>query len=116
MKHVHYAEVQSEPVELAGAERCRVRWLISEADGAPNFYMRRFELEPGGCTPRHSHPWEHEIYVLAGEGSVECEGAAEAFRAGDVVFLPAGEEHCFVADAGEPAAFLCIIPKEGKKD
>ena len=32
--------------------------------------MREFELDPGGHTPQHFHPYEHEIYVLEGEGAI----------------------------------------------
>ncbi len=113
MKHVHYDEVESQPVEVPGAEKCRIRWLIAEPDGAPNFYMRRFDLEPGGRTPKHTHAWEHEVYVLEGEGTVLGNGRENAFRAGDVVFVPPEEEHFFAADRGQAVAFLCLIPREG---
>jgi len=114
MKHVHYKEVKAQKATEAGAEGCRVRWLISDEDGAPNFYMRRFELEPDGRTPRHTHPWEHEVYVLEGEGTLLCKGGGEPFRAGDVVYIPPGEAHSFTAGPKAPVAFLCMIPKEGK--
>ena len=114
MKHVHYKEVKDLKATEAGAEGCRVRWLISDKDGAPNFYMRRFELEPGGRTPRHAHPWEHEVYVLEGEGTLLCKGGEELFRPGDVVYIPPGEAHSFTAGPKAPVAFLCLIPKEGK--
>ena len=111
MKHVHYAEVEAAAVTESGAEGVRVRWLIAEQDGAPNFYMRRFELEPGGQTPHHTHPWEHEVYVLEGKGTVFGPDGAEAFRPGDVVYVPPGEEHHFEANRGRPAAFLCLVPR-----
>jgi len=114
MKHVHYEEVENKAVEVAGAEGVHVRWLIAEEDGAPNFYMRRFELAPGGMTPRHTHFWEHEVYVLEGEGTVFCNGAEEAFRPGDVVYVAPDEEHNFIAGPDGRVAFLCLIPKEGK--
>lgn len=115
MKHVHYDQVQSEEVDVAGAEGVRVRWLISPDDGAPNFYMRRFELAAGGRTPRHTHPWEHEVYILEGRGTVLGEDGERPLRPGDVVYVPPGEEHCFLADQGEPAAFLCLVPRKASK-
>ncbi len=111
VKHVHYDEVESKQAKEAGAEGVEVRWLISEDDGAPHFYMRRFELVPGGRTPRHTHPWEHEVYILEGEGTLYCEGAERPFRPHDVVYIAAQEEHCFLADRGIPVAFLCLIPR-----
>ena len=70
MKIKHNAEVPLNDVTMEGAAGCKVRWLVGEADAAPNFAMRQFELEPGGHTPRHFHPYEHEIFVLEGEGVI----------------------------------------------
>ena len=112
MKHQHYKEVEAEQVEEEGAEKARVRWLISAQDGAPNFSMRRFEVEPGGRTPLHTHTWEHEVYVLEGEGTVSCDGCYNRFRAGDFAYIAPGEEHSFMADAGASVSFLCLIPHE----
>jgi quercetin dioxygenase-like cupin family protein len=110
MKHVHYDEVEPKPVSEAGAQGVRVRWLISAEDGAPNFYMRRFELAPGGSTPRHAHGWEHEVYILEGDGSVFHEGREHPFCPGDVIYVPPEEEHAFRAGKGS-VALLCLIPK-----
>lgn len=114
MKHVHYDEVESAEVNVPGAEGVAVRWLISPEDGAANFYMRRFELAPGGRTPRHTHSWEHEVYILEGEGTVFGSGRESRFRAGDVIYVSPNEEHYFAADSRGPAAFLCLVPKEAK--
>jgi quercetin dioxygenase-like cupin family protein len=109
MKHVHYEEVEAQDVDHPGARDATVRWLISADDGAPHFSMRRFELAPGGNTPRHVHDWEHEVYVLEGEGTVFGGGAERPFRPGDTVYIPPGEEHSFTAGQ-RPVAFLCLIP------
>jgi len=110
MKHVRYDQVELQDVEAEGAEGVRVRWLIAPQDGAPNFFMRRFELAPGGHTPRHTHEWEHEVYILEGDGVVLEGDAEKPFAAGDALFVPGGVEHFFRAgEAG--AAFLCLVPK-----
>ena len=114
MKHVHYDQVELQEVNSPGAKKVSVRWLISQEDEAPNFYMRRFELAPGGCTPRHVHEWEHEVYILEGSGTVFSGGVEEAFRAGDVIYVPPREEHFFAAGAAGSVAFLCLVPKEGQ--
>ena len=51
-------------------EKTHVRWLITKEMGAPNFVMRLFEMEPNGYSPLHAHAWEHEVFVLEGEGIV----------------------------------------------
>ena len=70
MRIKHTEEAPQSDVLMEGAAGCRVRWLLGEGDRTPNFAMREFELEPGGHTPHHFHPYEHEIYVLAGEGAI----------------------------------------------
>jgi len=113
MKTTHFEQVEIQPVDMEGANGCRVRWLIGEADGAPNFAMRQFEVVAGGHTPRHAHPYEHEVFVLEGEGVV-CEGDVEhPLRQGDVVFVEPDEIHQFRNTSDAPMKFLCLIPNAG---
>ena len=63
MKVNHYQQVESQAVEMDGAEGCRVRWLIGEKDKAPNFAMRRFIMGRGGGMPLHTNTVEHEQYA-----------------------------------------------------
>ena len=87
------------------------RVLIGPEQGAPNFIMRLFTLVEGGFSPYHAHPWEHEVFVLSGEGIVkECDGETPV-SAGDFIFVPPNEEHQFQSSGKEPFEFLCIIPK-----
>jgi quercetin dioxygenase-like cupin family protein len=110
MKVQNYQQVPSQPVEMQGAEGCAVRWLVGQSDGAPNFAMRQFEVSPGGHTPRHSHPYEHEVFVLEGSGTV-LEGDTEhPLHAGDVVFVRPDEVHQFRNTGQAPLKFLCLIP------
>lgn len=110
MKVVHYQQIASAPVEMDGAVGCRIRCLIGEADQAPSFTMRQFEVAPGGHTPKHAHAYEHEVFVLDGTGVV-LEGDQEhALRPGSVVFVPPGAMHQFRNTGGEPLVFLCLIP------
>ena len=66
----HYEQTEQQPVTMEGSRGCRVRWLVGEKERAPNFAMRQFEVAVNGHTPRHSHPYEHEVFVLEGEGVV----------------------------------------------
>jgi len=112
LKLVHFSEVPAAPVAEEGAEGVSVRWVIGEDDGAPNFAMRVFEVKPGGHTPRHSHPWEHEVFVLAGEGVLFCAGREHQFREGDVIFVPQNEEHQFLNRSADTLRFICVVPRE----
>jgi quercetin dioxygenase-like cupin family protein len=110
MKIAEAIAVEARPVTMEGSKDCMVRWLIGKEDGAENFAMRQFVVEPGGYTPRHSHPYEHEIFVLEGTG-VAVEGdRAHAVKAGDVIFVPSEEIHQFRNTGSAPLKFLCLIP------
>jgi len=107
---VNINSVSDETVTEEGAKGARIKWLISEKDGAPNFLMRHFTVEPGGFTPFHSHDWEHEVYILEGQGRVRYEDREEEIRPGDAVLIPPGKQHQFRAGS-VTLKFLCLVPK-----
>ncbi len=106
------ADVTQNDVEMEGAEKVRIRWLIAEEDGAPNFAMREFCVAPGGHTPYHAHDWEHEVYVIAGTGMVVGENGENPLEPGTVVFIPGGEMHNFRNTGDEALRFLCLVPHQ----
>ena len=110
-----YQTVPAE-TEAEGAKGVRVRWLITEKNGAPNFAMRHFEIEPGGYSPLHDHPWEHEVYILEGEGTIKSKEGSFPVTMGDVIFIAPNEKHQFNNDGNETLKFLCMIPKIPEKD
>jgi quercetin dioxygenase-like cupin family protein len=110
MKKVHYRAVPPDPVGEEGASGLTVRWVISQEDGAPNFSMRVFEIEPGGYSPFHSHPWEHEVFVLKGEGELMQGGRAVPISEGDVIFVASGERHQLKNPSGSNLEFICLVP------
>ena len=110
MRVQHHTDVESKTVEMPGAAGCRVRWLVSADDGAPNFAMREFEIEPGGYTPRHHHPYEHEVYVLEGQGEVYENDQAHPIKSGDVILVAPDDIHQFRNTGPVPLKFLCLIP------
>ncbi len=103
-------DVPQAPVTMEGAAGCRVRWLVGTNDQAPNFAMREFELDPGGHTPRHFHPYEHEIYVLQGEGVIVDGDQQRPLRAGDVVYVAPDDVHQFRNTGASQFRMLCLIP------
>ena len=115
MKISPHEGTPSKPVEMEGAEGCAVRWLIDENDGAPNFAMRQFEVAPGGHTPQHHHPYEHEVFVLEGSGEVLEGQTPHALKAGDVVFVAPNETHQFRNTGNQPLKFICLVPNSAGK-
>ena len=110
MKVQHDNDVPAEPVEMKGAIGCTVSWLIGTPDGAPNFAMRQFEVAPGGHTPLHQHPYEHEVFVLEGSGVVQEGSTPHPLKAGDVVYVAPDEVHQFRNSGTAPLKFLCLVP------
>ncbi|MFC2056162.1 cupin domain-containing protein [Chloroflexota bacterium] len=94
-------------LELPGVLKHEV---INADDGAPNFCMRVFELEPGSSTPSHSHWWEHEVYVLSGRGVVKGEQGETQIEKDSIVFVPPDEHHYFANNSSEVLRFICVIP------
>ena len=111
MKVMHFDEAATKAFEGNGASGVIGRLLIGQADGAPNFAMRIFELEPGGCTPLHSHAWEHEVFVHTGHGTVWRNGEWVDVEPGTAVFVPGGEEHQFRNTGKVPLRFVCLVPR-----
>jgi len=113
MKVFSYRNVEAKNAD-EGATKLKVRWLITKEMGAPNFAMRLFEVEPKGYSPFHSHPWEHEVFILEGEGVIVSDEGEKRFKAGDVVFILPNENHQFKNDGAKTLKFLCLVPhKQG---
>lgn len=107
----HFTEVAEELPGLAGTRGCTIRWLISRDQGAPRFAMRLFTLQPEGTIPVHQHgDTEHEIFILEGAGLFDDGRQRMPVKAGEAIFVPAGEDHGFVNDTGQPMRFLCVVP------
>lgn len=113
IRNINQSEMKT--VTMPGVSGATMAVMVGRADGAPNFALRQFKVEPGGFTPRHSHDYEHEVFIVEGSGTIFLEGSEHPIRAGDVIFVPADQEHQFKAAGpgtrGEPGLrFLCLVP------
>lgn len=103
-------QVEEMEVQSPGAEKVAMQWLLDDKHGAPNFSLRRFVVGPGGCTPTHTHGWEHEVYILSGQGSlVTAEGEHHLQPDMAVLVLP-DELHQFKCVGDEALEFICLVP------
>ena len=109
MKIVNSEDITAETVE-EGAEKTTIRWLIAKDDGAPNFAMRLFEIAPEGCTPRHQHAWEHEVFVLSGSGVIRSADGDLSLGPGTAVLVEPNDDHQFRNTGDEPLRMICLIP------
>jgi quercetin dioxygenase-like cupin family protein len=103
----HYEN--AEAVELMTGVRKRV--VIGNDEGAPNFIMRIFDLDPSASTPFHVHDWEHEIFIIQGSGAVKNAGGEETpIESGFTIFIPPNEKHCLINKGSGVMRFICLIP------
>ncbi len=91
------------------------RVLIGPAQGAPNYAMRLFSVGVNGATPYHTHPWEHEVFIVRGKCLIKSEDKEVPISAGDFAFVPANEPHQFINAGDDELEFICVVPLEGEQ-
>ena len=100
-----YREVPSEP---GGADGLTVRWVINASQGATNFAMRVFELEPGKARPSPARERTRGL-VLADEWRVGNLRRMADLKNWFVIFIPAQENHRFRNTGKEVMQFIDVI-------
>jgi len=112
MKITRLEDCEKTTVKMDGALNTSRQVPIGKADGAPNFSIRVFTVEPGGHTPHHGHESEHLNYVVSGAG-VAMEGETpRAIRQGDFILVKPHEIHQYRNDGDQPLVFMCMVPSE----
>ena len=109
-----WEDVTAASYTKGGAVGGSVRVVIGPEDGAHNFAMRYFEIEPGGQSSFDRHEHDHGIYILKGKARVLLGWDLHEVGPGDVVYIPPNEQHQFESIGEEPLGFLCVVPP--KKD
>jgi quercetin dioxygenase-like cupin family protein len=103
--------VEGAALKMEGIEGAVKNILIGDREGAPNFIMRYFELQPGGHSKLEQHPHEHEVIILRGEGEVQLGDESTPVKPFDTVFVEGNGLHQFRNTGDEPFGFICIIPR-----
>ena len=103
-----FRDVEAQPAY----EGVTMRVVIGPEEGAPFFNMRLFEVQPGRVSPHHSHWWEHEVFVLSGQGVVKTDQGDMPIGHGSTVFVPGGEMHQFENTGDGVLRFICLVPQE----
>lgn len=116
-RNVHDIEAQPASMPDVPVRDTTIQWLITrERDGAPNFAMRRFVIRPSGSIGLHDHWYEHEIFILSGEGVMFGEDGVEHHITKDgFVFVPGHEPHGYRNDGHGDLVFLCLIPNPDRR-
>jgi quercetin dioxygenase-like cupin family protein len=101
--------VPAELYEAEGVHGAVKRVLIGPADGAPNFVMRYFQIEPGGHSRLERHPHEHGVIILQGKGKVQLNEEFVTLEPLDAVFVDGNDLHQFTNIGDAPLGFICVI-------
>ncbi len=106
------AHVEETPAkqEMAGV---RKRVLIGAEHGAQKFYLRHYELEPETTTPLDQHVYEHELFVLSGEGKYICDGHETPIHANDAIWIQSQQVHQIANTGPVTMRLLCCRGAEG---
>lgn len=117
MKHMNFRQIKEHRISGEGILNVTMRLAVSKKDGAPTFTMRLFHIGPGGHTPSHQHPWEHEVYIIEGEGQLITEDSEHrAIHAGDFIYIDPSLTHQFQNTGTTQLSFICVVPHEGQPE
>lgn len=113
MRVVNYLEVEplkSAPGIGALPPGLVLRKVTGSEDNA-SFTMRVVEHTPSDTPPHgmHSHPWEHQMFVVSGQGVAIGEKGEISLKAGDVIFIPADEPHTLAPRGDTPFLFVDCV-------
>ena len=106
MKVQNYREVAG----IKAAPGVTMRIVAGTAEKAPTFVMRVFEIEPGWATPHHSHPWEHEMFIVKGQGVLKSGNTEKPLKEGDAVMVLPNELHGVFNTGKSLMTMICIVP------
>ncbi len=104
-------------VELVGEniKNATIQVLVGPEQGWDSHVMRLIELESGGNTPRHEHPWPHINYVVEGKGILMIDDEEHEVNKGTYAYIPENHIHQFRNPNQNKFVFICIVPKEGHR-
>jgi len=99
--------VRESNVDLEGACKVKVKYLLHKDVGAKRLQLRLITVDVGGYTPLEKHAHEHEVFMLKGKALVRGGEQEVEVKAGNVIFISSFEEHQFKNIGDEPVEFLC---------
>jgi quercetin dioxygenase-like cupin family protein len=108
--HKNIQDIKENKIEAENAKGVSITTLVGEDQGAKNFFMRIMKIEKEGFSPYHKHEWEHENYILKGEGFLKTEDGKSPVKEGDVIYISPNELHCYINTGNEDLEVMCIIP------
>lgn len=99
--------VREYDVNLEGACKVKVKYLLHKGVGAKRLQLRLITVDVGGYTPLEKHAHEHEVFILRGRALLRGKEQEIELKPGNVIFISSFEEHQFKNIGDEPVEFLC---------
>ena len=87
------------------------RQEIVEPGESISFNFSIVNFEPGSRNKFHQHTGDQILIVTSGTGIVATETTEHEVTAGDVVLIPAGENHWHGAPGSTPMSHITVQPK-----
>lgn len=109
----HSKDIPGYYLESSGSVGILKKSLLGPEQGWEDYVMRLFDVEKGGCSPHHSHPWPHIVFIVKGKGRLTLEGKEHEVEGGTYAFIPSNAQHQFVNTGTDILQFICIVPPEG---
>lgn len=114
MNHQKYLNYPHDYVSAFGSTNTQMCWFRKPPESS-HFMLRRFEIGPKGHIGNHSHPEEHQIYILNGPIElIDQFGDVTRVEKDEFVYCPPQEIHGYRNPNDYPVAFICGIPKLNK--
>ena len=91
-------------------------WLIGKSEGAENFALRFYNVEPHCSSKLETHAHDHGVVILQGQADVQI--GEQIFQAsqGDVLYIPPNHLHVLHNTGEGTLGFLCMIPAKREKN
>ena len=111
----HIKDLQTKILTSPEVKDASIKVLVSPQEGWQGHVLRVLDVEKGGHTPKHQHPWYHVNYIIKGEGELMINGKVEKVSAGSYAYIPGNTMHQFRNVGEDTFSFICIVPEEGHK-
>lgn len=79
----------------------------------PSLSVGLYTIPAGGTDPQEPHDEDEVYHVLSGRATFEHEGESYPVDAGDVIYVPAGDDHRFVDVEVRLETLVVFAPAEG---
>jgi quercetin dioxygenase-like cupin family protein len=111
-----YTDVELRTYSGNDGKRGTKQIAIGPDDGAANFAMRVFHIDPGKASAEEEHPHDHGVLILSGRARVLLGSASHEVGAGDIVWIQPNEHHQLSNIGDGVLSFLCVVPAWGEPD